>query len=57
MRITVDKDGTIPLWHFADLIDTDKVVYYKFKARKDGTLTIKFYDRNKRLIKPYKVQK
>jgi hypothetical protein len=53
--ITVDKDGCVPLWYFADILNTDKVEYYKIKAEKNGTLIIKFYDKNKRLIKPYKV--
>jgi hypothetical protein len=52
--ITVDKDGCVPLWYFAHILNTDKVEYYKIKAEKNGTLIIKFYDKNKRIIKPYK---
>jgi hypothetical protein len=52
--ITVDKDGIICLYSFRDFIDTSKVEFYELKLNKDKTLTLKFYDKNKKLVKPNK---
>lgn len=38
---------------FRDLVNTAKVEFYTLKINKDKTLTIKFYDKGKKLIKPY----
>lgn len=51
--IRVDSDGTVLLSHFINMIDISKIKYYRFIPNKDGTLTIKFYDKSKRLVKPY----
>ena len=51
MRVTVDKDGTIPLEAFAELVDISKVAFYKFKVLKDKTISLKFYYKKKKLIK------
>jgi len=53
MRITVAKTGLVPVNKFKNLIDISKVTYYSLKE-KDGNITLKFYDKNHKLIKPYK---
>ena len=50
--VTTDKDGCLPLESFKDILDIKKVAYYTLKA-KDSTLILKFYDKKKKVIKPY----
>lgn len=52
-KIVVSMGGFIRIEDFSDLVDTNRVVYYKLKVDKDKTLTIKFYDCQKKLVKPY----
>ena len=52
MTITVPKSGLIPLEALEKLIDISKVMYYDVKE-KNGIVTLKFYDKNKKLVKPY----
>lgn len=51
--IKVDKDGILDLYCFSDFIDITKVKFYTFKTNKDLSLIVKFYDKNRKLIKPY----
>jgi hypothetical protein len=50
------RDGYIDLYVLKDQINISKIAYYNLKVNKDKTLTIKFYDDNKKLVKPYKVK-
>ena len=52
--IGINAFGFIDLYEFEDFVDIDMVHYYKFKVNKDKTLTLKFYDKKKKLIKPSK---
>jgi len=52
-KVTVKPGGYLYLTDFADLVDVSKVVFYRFKENKDKTLTLKFYDKKKKVIKPY----
>jgi hypothetical protein len=56
MIITVSKDGYIDLERFKTMVDISQVVYYDFKYKGDH-LTLKFYNKDKELIKPYANQK
>jgi hypothetical protein len=49
------RDGIIYilLKDFKDLIDVNKITHYRIKSKKGGPLTIRFYDKNKKLVKPY----
>jgi len=49
MIITVQEDGFVPLDHFKNLLDISQVVYYALRE-KNGIVTLKFYDKNKKLI-------
>ena len=51
LTIKVGKDGFIKLSEFKTLIPVSKVKYYSIKENKNKTLSLKFYDRNKKLIK------
>jgi len=56
MKVTIKYDKKTKEYYFdiddfKDLIDISKVVTYKLD-REDGGFTIKFYDKNKKLIKP-----
>jgi hypothetical protein len=51
--IKVDKDGMVMLSAFYDWLDISKVKFYNVKFNKDGTITIKFYNSKKKLVKPY----
>lgn len=55
--IKVDRDGGVALNYFVDLLDVDRVKFYNVKLNKDKTLTVKFYDKNKKLVKPYEQNK
>lgn len=55
--VPVDDRGGIAIESFDKLIDTDKIVYYELKPKKDGCLIVKFYDAKKKLIKPYDSRK
>lgn len=54
MIIKLDNQGRLKLDEFKNFLDVTKVVYYKLETLKDKTLSLKFYDKNKRLIKPKK---
>lgn len=51
--INVDKDGYVTLSDFSPYMDVSKVTYYLVKIKKNGTIKLKFYDKNKKLVKPY----
>lgn len=51
--ITVEEGGFVNLSDFKDVVDISKVVYYDIKLKKDDTLLIKFYDKRKKLVRPY----
>jgi hypothetical protein len=51
--INVDKDGYVSIWDFSPWIDVTKVTYYKLKLTKNGKIIVKFYDKKKRLVRPY----
>lgn len=53
MIIKVQEDGFVNLDEFKNLLDISLVVYYKLTIKKDKTISLKFYDKNKKLIKPY----
>ncbi|HEY5234664.1 MAG TPA: hypothetical protein VIJ14_00680 [Rhabdochlamydiaceae bacterium] len=50
--VKTDEDGCLSLDSFRDIVDIEKVKYYTLKA-KDGALFLKFYDKKKKLVKPY----
>ena len=54
MIITIQKDGMIPLSTFEKYLDISQIAWYTLKVNKDKTLTLKFYNKSKKLIKPYK---
>jgi hypothetical protein len=56
MTITVPKSGFITLEKFKEMVDISKIVYYSLDEE-DGNLKLRFYDKNKRLIKPKKESK
>lgn len=49
--IQIDKDGCIDLDEFKRYVDITRVVYYKVWTRKDGSLRIRFYDKNHKWIR------
>lgn len=51
--INVDKDGFIFLSSFREWLDTSQVEFYSYKLNKDKTITLKFYNKKKKLVKPY----
>lgn len=52
MVITVSKNGFISLKRFETLLDIKKISYYTLKEI-NGVIELKFYDKNKGLIKFY----
>lgn len=52
--IKTDKKGRFNLEDFRDVIDVDNIEYCSYTPNKNGTLIIKFYDKNKKIVKPYK---
>ena len=53
--IKADKGGLLLLKDFEDIVDTTKVQYYEWTLNKNKSLTLKFYDSKRKLIKPYAV--
>lgn len=51
--IKVDENGSFPLKDLEDMVDITKVCSYRLKFNKDRVLTLKLYDKNGRLVKPY----
>jgi hypothetical protein len=51
VTVTIGKNGFIPLDTFSEFIDVTKVKFYDLKVNKDKTLTVKFYDKNKKKLK------
>lgn len=45
------KEYYLDLEDFKDIVDISKVVYYKIKFKKDKSLILSFYDKNKKKIK------
>jgi hypothetical protein len=56
MIVTVPESGFVDIKLFQKILDISKIVYYTLKHR-DGCLVLKFYDKNKRLIKPFPEKK
>lgn len=52
-KISVDKNGFVFIEDFKDLLNVEIVQYYTIKARKDETIVVKFYDKNRKLVRPY----
>lgn len=47
-----DGEHYIDINDFKDIVDIDKVEYYKLESKDDGTLIVTFYDNDKNIIKP-----
>ncbi len=45
------KEYYLDLEDFKDIVDISKVVYYKIKFKKDKSVILSFYDKNKKKIK------
>lgn len=50
--VSTDERGFIRLDAFSGWINTGKVKYYSMDINEDRTVTVKFYDKNKKLVKP-----
>lgn len=53
MIVKVQESGFVNLDDFKNLLDISLVVYYKITTKKNKTITLKFYDKDKKLVKPY----
>jgi hypothetical protein len=51
--IVVDDGGFVDIDQFKEYLDVEKIYYYVVKLNKDKTITLKFYDKKKKLVKPY----
>jgi predicted RNA-binding protein with RPS1 domain len=49
--VHLDEHGRLNLDDIRDLVDLKDAVYYRVKANKDKTITIKFYNKKRKLIK------
>ena len=52
-NIKVHKGGFVHIDDFRDILDINKISYYTLRVNKDKTLSLKFYDKREKLIKPY----
>jgi hypothetical protein len=52
-NITVKDGQHVSIEDFKDLVDIDRIVFYRLNPKKDGTIHIKFYDKKKKLVRPY----
>lgn len=52
--ITVQAGGFVNIEDFKEFIDINKIAYYEFKLGTNKTITLKFYDKKKKLIRPNK---
>jgi hypothetical protein len=50
--IKVGKDGRVEMSNFKDILNIEQVVYYEVTPNKDETITLRFFDKNKKLVKP-----
>ncbi len=51
--IKINKNGFVDIKNFEHIIDISKVKFYSLVPSNDGTLSIKFYNSKKKLVKPY----
>lgn len=51
MILTINKDGFLKIEDFKYFVDISKVMFYSFTEKSDGSLLLKFYDKNRKLIK------
>jgi hypothetical protein len=51
--ITVGKDGFVYIEDFRDIVNIDIIAFYRLKTKKDGSVVLKFYDKKKKLVRPY----
>jgi hypothetical protein len=56
MTITISKEGFVSLKKFETLLDISRVKFYTLKE-KDGSIHLKFFDKNRKVIKPYGKEK
>jgi hypothetical protein len=55
LKVKVDiktKNSYFELNDFSDIVDVKQVKYYEVLALDNGTLSVKFYDENQKIIKP-----
>lgn len=50
--IKLDSKGRFPLKDLEGLVDIDRVEFYTVKYNKNNTITLKLYDKKRKLIKP-----
>ena len=56
ITIKIPKTGFVNLSNFEKLIDISKIMYYDL-TEDNGVLTLKFFDKRKKLVKPYGQEK
>ena len=52
MTITIPENGEIDIESFKKLLDISKVEWYSLEE-KDGVIILKFYDKNRKVLKFY----
>ena len=52
-KFSEDGEAYFDLEVFKDIVDISKVEYYQIKTQKNGNTIVTFYDKKKKVIKPY----
>jgi hypothetical protein len=50
MIIKIDKNGEFPVSKLKNMLDINRICFYTVQATRKGTIRIKFYDSNMKLI-------
>ena len=50
--VKVDNNGVVLLSAFSEWVDVKRVKFYSLRVNKDKSLTLKFFDRNRKQLKP-----
>jgi len=53
-NVKVDKNGKILLSAFSGWVDVKKVKSYTLTLNKGNTIVLKFYDKDRKIVRPYK---
>jgi hypothetical protein len=51
--IKIGMDGFVLIEEFSGWIDVSKVKFYSLTFNEDKSIVVKFYNKNKKLVKPY----
>ena len=56
INVSIKNDGLdfyFEIDDFKEIINTKKIAFYTIKSNEDGSIHLTFYDKRKKVVKPY----